>query len=134
MAYDQIGMKVASENPSSVRYGVGRKVGTVVSVARKYVTVAFPSPPDSGCNPSTTQFDKVTGLERGNMQYPQLLARIKTPAEWAAIDRRKALIAGLRTAGIDFCFSVSNRITDGQLEGLAAVMGVAVSEPTMEED
>lgn len=104
------------------RRGAGRvqrrTTGTVVSVARKYCTVLFVTQ----YGESTAQFDKETGLERGDMNYPQHLCRIKTPEEWAKIDREAALRKALRDVGIEF--NSSKRVTDEQVEDIAKVMGI----------
>lgn len=92
--------------------------GVIVSVSRKYCTVEFAFSGDE----RTTQFDKETGLERGNMNYPQYLSRIKPPEEWAAQDRVAALREALRDVGIEFAFSAL--VTDEQVEGIARVMGI----------
>lgn len=93
------------------------RVGTVVSVARKYCTVRFDQGPIRN-----VRFNRETGLEKGDLSYPQHLTRIKTPEEWAAVDRRFALLDALHAAGVRF--ASSHTMTDEQISGIATVMGI----------
>lgn len=97
------------------------RVGKVTRVARKYCTVEF-----AGMRRlETLEFDKETGGERGNPQYPQYLGTIKTADEWAAIDRRANLLKALREIGVDL-YRVS--VTSEQLEAVAVVFGIEIGE------
>lgn len=102
------------------KYGEDRP-GTVVKVARKYCTVEFPR---EGYHPFTAEFDKETGLERGDMNYPQHLANIKTAEEWAAIDRHSALRKALYKAGVEFTYKA--KLTLEQIEAIAKIVGVEI--------
>lgn len=96
--------------------------GTVIKVARKFCTVEFPRG-ELGYS-FTAEFDKETGIERGDKDYPQYLAQIKTAEEWAAIDRYFALVAALRDAGIELGHRAS--LTPEQIEGIAEIVGIDV--------
>lgn len=95
------------------------RIGTVVSVARKYCTVRLDRPHGGHVD---VRFDKETGLEEGDLNYPQRLTRIKTPDEWAAVDRRFALLDALHAAGVRF--ALGHTMTDEQISGIATVMGI----------
>lgn len=102
------------------RRGLGhtgsRRTGTVVAVSRKYCKVEF-----RGLSLSS-EYDKETGVERGDKNYPQSLGVIKTHGQWAAVDRSFALREALRALGIELGYGCL--ATTEQVESIAAVMGV----------
>jgi hypothetical protein len=99
--------------------------GTVIKVARKFCTVEFER--EALGYSFTAEFDKETGIERGDRNYPQRLAVIKTAEEWAAIDRSDALVAALRSVGIEFSYR-AKLLPERIIEAIAEVVGIYVVE------
>jgi len=120
MSYE-VGQEVIRRSRNSGH--VTDRTGTVVRVARKYCTVEFPSHiPD--CRPVTAEFDKRTGLARMSGNYSPD-SQIKTPEEWAEVDRKRDLTQALRRAGVEVR---SNLFTLEQVEAIAAIVGAKTEE------
>jgi hypothetical protein len=116
----EVGQKVECRGGMEGSRGREPKAGTVVKVARKYCTVEFPT----HYGVRTGEFDKETGIERGDKDYPQHLTSIKTPEEWAAIDCREDLIHELLRHGVDVRVMGRSRLPLETIEALAEVMGI----------
>lgn len=121
MAYDTIGMEVVRRRSQVAAYRSQDATGTVVKVARKYVTVEFPSELAHG-TPSQAQFEKETGYERADGYTGMRYSRIATAQEWAGIDRCKVLVAKLHRQGIHIT-SQANATLD-QVEAVARIFNV----------
>jgi hypothetical protein len=113
-----VGQEVLIVGHSQRHYGTEPDKGTVVKVARKYVTVE-----QDGPYKSTVEFDMETGYARGEYGYN---LHCRTLEQYAADQRRDEVKKALREVGVEFRYGTPKLTTDQ----LAAILAIVTPEAT----